>query len=138
IAPNAHRWLFVEQADVTMVRDAVVKLGMVFFLFVAGSEVYLREVRTVGRQGLVIGVVGTVLPIGAGVALVYATPASLWGEVVGIGRLPFSLFIGMNLANSANPVLARILMDLGLMRSRVATMAMTATVVDDIVNWTLY
>ena len=42
------------------------------------------------------------------------------------------------MANSANPVLARILIDLGMMKSRLATMMMTATVVDDLVNWTLY
>jgi len=138
IAPNAYDWLFVDNEQATTVRDAAVKLGMLFFLYVAGSEVDLADVRKIGRQALTIGLVGTLLPIAAGVALVYATPVSLWGEVVGIDRLPFSLFIGMNLANSANPVLARILMDLGIMRSRIAAVVMTATIVDDLVNWTLY
>jgi Kef-type K+ transport system membrane component KefB len=44
----------------------------------------------------------------------------------------------MNLANSANPVLARILMDLGLLNGGIGTMCMTATIVDDLVNWTLF
>jgi len=49
-----------------------------------------------------------------------------------------ALFVGMNLANSANPVLARILMDLGLLKDEIGTMCMAATVVDDLVNWTLF
>ena len=44
----------------------------------------------------------------------------------------------MNLANSANPVIARILMDLGLLKSEIGTLIMTATIVDDLVNWTLF
>jgi Kef-type K+ transport system membrane component KefB len=44
----------------------------------------------------------------------------------------------MNMANSANPVLARILMDLGLLKGDIGTMCMTATIVDDLINWTLF
>ncbi|HEX7132911.1 MAG TPA: cation:proton antiporter [Iamia sp.] len=138
IAPDVYDWLFDSGDLVTSTRGDIIKVGMLFFLYVAGSEVELSDVKTLGRRSLIIGLVGTVLPIAGGIALVYATPMSLWGESVGIGRLPFAAFIGMNLANSANPVLARILIDLGLMKSRIATVMMTATVVDDLVNWTLY
>jgi Kef-type K+ transport system membrane component KefB len=78
------------------------------------------------------------VPIGAGLALVYALPRDFWGEAVQIHFFAFALFVGMNLANSANPVLARILMDLGLLRSGIGTLCMTATVIDDLVNWTLF
>ena len=44
----------------------------------------------------------------------------------------------MNLANSANPVIARILMDLGLLSGPIGALIMTATIVDDLVNWTLF
>jgi len=44
----------------------------------------------------------------------------------------------MNLANSANPVIARVLMDLGLLRTPVGSLVMSATIVDDLVNWTLF
>jgi Kef-type K+ transport system membrane component KefB len=44
----------------------------------------------------------------------------------------------MNLANSANPVIARILMDLGLLKEEIGVVIMTATIVDDLVNWTLF
>jgi Kef-type K+ transport system membrane component KefB len=78
------------------------------------------------------------LPIALGVALVYAVPRGFWGPAVQEHFFPFALFIGMNFANSANPVIARILLDLGLLNGPIGSMIMTATIVDDLVNWTLF
>lgn len=138
LAPGVYEWLFESGELVDSTRGDIIKVGLLLFLYVAGSEVDLSDLRALGRRSLIIGLVGTILPILGGIGLVYVTPVSMWGESMGIGRLPFAAFIGMNLANSANPVLARILIDLGLMKSRIATVMMTATVVDDLVNWTLY
>jgi Kef-type K+ transport system membrane component KefB len=82
--------------------------------------------------------IGTVVPIATGVILVYALPREFWGQAVQAHFFAFALFVGMNLANSANPVLARILMDLGWLNREIGTMCMTATIVDDLVNWTLF
>lgn len=38
IAPSLYQWLFLSSADVTVVREAATKLGMLFFLFYAGLE----------------------------------------------------------------------------------------------------
>lgn len=138
VAPGLFEWLFASSANVTVVREASIKLGMLFFLFIAGLETNISDLRAVGRRAALIGLVGTVVPIAAGVALVYSLPRDFWGEAVQAHFFPFALFVGMNLANSANPVLARILMDLGLLSGPIGTMCMTATIVDDLVNWTLF
>lgn len=138
LAPAAYAWLFQSSADVALVRDASIKLGMLFFLFYAGSEVDLSDLRALGKRALCIGLVGTLLPIAAGVGLVYAVPRGFWGAAVQEHFLAFALFIGMNFANSANPVIARILMDLGLLKGPIGSLIMTATIVDDLVNWTLF
>jgi len=138
LAPCLFEWLFNSSTNVVVVRDASIKLGMLFFLFVAGLETNLSDLRKMGRKAALIGLVGTLVPIAAGVALVYALPRDFWGEAVQDHFFAFALFVGMNLANSANPVLARILMDLGLLNSGIGTMCMTATIVDDLVNWTLF
>ena len=119
-------------------RDAATKLGMLFFLFYAGLEVNLSDLKTLGRKAVLIGLIGTVLPIAAGVALVYALPRGFWGPAVQAHFFSFALFVGMNLANSANPVIARILMDLGLLTRPIGALIMSATIVDDLVNWTLF
>ena len=138
VAPGAYAWLFDSSPTVDAVRDASIKLGMLFFLFIAGFEVDLSDLRRMGKRAAVIGLVGTLLPIALGVGLVYAIPRDFWGPVVQEHFLSFALFIGMNLANSANPVIARILMDLGLRKSEIGATIMTATIVDDLVNWTLF
>jgi Kef-type K+ transport system membrane component KefB len=137
VAPSLYEWLFLSSANVTTVRDAATKLGMLFFLFYAGLEVNLSDLKTL-RKAVLIGLIGTVLPIAAGVALVYALPRTFWGPAVQAHFFSFALFVGMNLANSANPVIARILMDLNLLTSSIGALIMSATIVDDLVNWTLF
>jgi Kef-type K+ transport system membrane component KefB len=137
-APALYAWLFVSSANVALVRDASIKLGMLFFLFFAGLEVDLSDLKRLGRRAVLIGLIGTLVPIAAGVALVYGLPRDFWGPVAQEHFLSFALFIGMNLANSANPVIARILMDLGLLSGPIGALIMTATIVDDLVNWTLF
>ena len=138
LAPGIFAWLFQSSANVALVRDASIKLGMLFFLFIAGLEVNLSDLRRLGRKAISIGLVGTLLPIGVGVGLVYLLPREFWGPAVSGHFFSFALFVGMNLANSANPVIARILMDLNLLKGEIGTLIMTATIVDDLVNWTLF
>lgn len=138
LLPGIYGALFQGSPAVDDARDASIKLGMLFFLFIAGLEVDLGDLRRLGREALLIGLVGTLLPIAAGIGLVYALPAAFWGDTASTHLFAFALFIGMNLANSANPVLARILMDLGLLKTEIGTLIMTATIVDDLINWTLF
>lgn len=138
LAPSLYDWLFLSSADVTIVRDTATKLGMLFFLFYAGLEVNLSDLKTLGRRAVLIGLIGTIVPLGMGVALVYAVPRSFWGPAVQEHFTAFALFMGMNLANSANPVIARILLELRLLDRPIGALIMSATIVDDLVNWTLF
>jgi Kef-type K+ transport system membrane component KefB len=136
--PSLFGWLFAPSPAIDAVREASIKLGMLFFLFISGLEINLSDFTRMGRRALTIGLVATLLPILAGVALVLAVPVAYWGAEAAAHRVSFALFIGLNLANSANPVIARILMDLGLLNQELGATIMTATVVDDLMNWTLF
>src|SRR5512134_2689949 len=74
--PGLYQGLFLASPSVTVVREASIKMGMLFFLFIAGLETNLSEIKTVGRKASMIGIIGTLVPIAAGVALVYAVPRS--------------------------------------------------------------
>lgn len=137
LAPDLYERLFQGSAQVNTAREASIKLGMLFFMFIAGLEINLTDLRRL-RRSATIGLVGTLLPIVVGVVLVYGAPRSLWGSTVQAHFFSFAVFIGMNFANSANPVIARILMDLGLLRQNIGSLIMTATMVDDLVNWMLF
>ena len=138
LAPDAYEWLFKGSSSIAIVRDAMIKMGMLFFLFTAGLEVNLSDLRRLGKRAALIGLVGTLVPIGIGVLLVHTLPREFWGEAANRHLFSFALFVGMNLANSANPVIARVLMDLGLLKEDIGAVIMTATIVDDLVNWTLF
>jgi len=134
-APEWQDWLFSDGGAAATVRGGVIKLGMLFFLFVVGLEIDLGQFRKFGWAAVLIGIIGTAVPLASGVALVYALPEGMLPSRV--ARLPFGLFIGTALANTANPVLARILIDLGLFKQNLGAMLMTATIVDDLVSWSL-
>ena len=84
--PGLYLWLFQSSPNAAVVRDASIKLGMLFFLFVAGLEIDFSQMRQIGRKALLIGSVGTLVPIAAGVGLVYAIPRDFWGPA-GAGTL---------------------------------------------------
>jgi Kef-type K+ transport system membrane component KefB len=138
VAPAFYGWLFLTSDAVIAVRDTSIKLAMLAFLFAAGLEIDLSEPRRLGVRAGAIGLIGTLLPIAFGLGLVYAVPPEYWGAAVQPHFFSFALFVGMNLANSANPVIARILMDLRLLNTDVGALIMGATLVDDLVNWTLF
>src|SRR5215217_7005963 len=79
VSPNLYNALFASSAGVTTTRDATIKLGMLFFLYIAGLEVDISDLRRLGRKAALIGIVGTFLPIVAGVVLVYLMPIAFWG-----------------------------------------------------------
>jgi Kef-type K+ transport system membrane component KefB len=135
IWPEGHDWLFAGTGPDAMVRNGVIKLGMLFFLFVIGLEIDLAQFRKFGWPAVLIGIIGTAVPLVCGVVLVYLVPSEMLPSHV--AKLPFGLFLGTALANTANPVLARILLDLGLFKENLGAMLMTATIVDDLVSWSL-
>jgi Kef-type K+ transport system membrane component KefB len=134
LSPVGYDWLFPASGAVADVRGGAIKLGMLFFLFLVGLEINLRDIRRHGWGAILIGLTGTLVPLGCGVGIVYLFPG-IWGLQNEALRFPFALFIGASMANTANPVLARILYDLGLLKKEFGALLMTATVVDDIVAW---
>lgn len=136
IAPEWHASLFPATGESVALRGGAVKLGMLFFMFTVGLEINPRSVLQNGWTALGVGLMGTLVPLAAGVGMVYAMPG-LFPVADERFRFLLALFIGAALANSANPVLARILIDLGLLKDRIGAIIMSATVVDDLMSWTL-
>ena len=134
--PAQYGWLFPEAGLAAAVRGGTIKLGMLFFLFLVGLEINLADIRKHGGGAILIGLTGTLIPLGCGVAIVYLFP-SIWGLENESMRFAFALFIGASMANTANPVLARILYDLGLLKKDFGALLLTATVVDDLVAWSV-
>lgn len=136
LAPEFQAWLFPPSGPITSGRGAIARVGMLFFIVTIGLDISVGEFRRLGRQALSVGIIGTLVPLVLGFLMCYAFP-----HVIGVtpkDLFATALFMGSILSLSANPVIARILIDMGLFKSEIGRTIMSATLVDDLVGWGLF
>jgi Kef-type K+ transport system membrane component KefB len=136
-APNTYAWLFPTAGTVSTGREAVINLGMLFFLFVAGLEVNLTHLQRRGWSVFLTSISGIVAPFGLGFGFVVLLP-DLWGPQAKNNGLMFAVFMGTALSISALPVIARILMDLDLIKQELGVVVMAAATINDLIGWSLF
>jgi K+:H+ antiporter len=135
--PGIYAVLFPTTGAMPIVLDTVTTLGVVFFLLTAGLEVDLRSIFRQGKSALLVSLLGVVVPFSLGFVAAMGFPRFLGAEE-GADRLIFALFVGTALSISALPVIAKILMDLNLLRSEMGTVVMSSAMFDDLVGWILF
>jgi Kef-type K+ transport system membrane component KefB len=123
------RWVFTMLAQ----------LGLVFLLFLIGLEFDFRHLRRHSRAAVAISAAGVALPFLLGVALVplllpHLEPHPEGGPVPPLG---LALFLGTALSITAIPVLGRIMLELGINRSQIGAVTISAAAVDDATGWIL-
>ncbi|CAM6121388.1 unnamed protein product [Calypogeia fissa] len=120
--------------DSITVLDTFANTGLVFFMFMVGLELDLKALRKVGSQALAIAGAGMCLPfaVGAGVSVLIRHIIS-----PNVKFAPFLVFMGVAMAITAFPVLARILAERKLLTTNVGQMAMSAAAVNDVSAWIL-
>lgn len=132
--PASHAWLFPDTGHLPLARETLVKLGMLFYLFIAGLEVNTTYLKQRGLSTVLTSLLGIVIPFTLGFASVWFLP-HWWGQP---NPLMLSLFIGTALSISALPVIVRILKDLGLVNRDLGTVIIAAAIVNDLIGWTLF
>lgn len=115
----------------------VSKLGLILFMFFVGLEFDLGRSRGRDRlvQALLVSQASFVIPLGLGLLLALQLHATL--AEPGTSRLGLGLFVAAVLSTTAFPVLARILAERRLLRSRVGALAIAAAAIDDVQAWCL-
>jgi len=111
-------------------------LGLVLLMFQIGLQFDFAHLRESANRAAVIrvSVACLVLPFAAGFALTLAmTPA---GASEGT-RIDSALFVATAFSITALPILGRMMMELGLERSKLGVIAVTAAAVNDVVGWLL-
>ena len=131
-APGVHAALFPAASLPSL--SALATLGLMLFMFIVGAE--LRAVdgpRAQVKAATAVGVLGIGLPLLLGLAIspwLYPTLAP-----AGVDFWSFALFLATAMSVTAFPVLARILKDRGLTRTRSGQLALSAAVIDDGFVW---
>ncbi|MCP3804676.1 cation:proton antiporter [Allokutzneria sp. A3M-2-11 16] len=129
--PSGRAWLF--PAEVLSTLQVTAQLGLVTFMFLLGCELRLDEVRR-HRKAVWVTVAGSMgLPFAAGVGVALAAEGVIAGRFG--STTAYALFFGLAMAITALPVLARILVDLGLDDTAVGRLALTCAAVGDGAAW---
>ena len=120
-----------------LVLDGIVQVAVVMLLFIAGLEVDLNIVIRQGRQALLTSSFGLVIPFVLGAALPFLMP-----ELLSVDEdkdlVPFALFMGSSMAITALPVIARILMDIDLFKTKIGMLIISSAMITDLVGWLVF
>jgi len=111
------------------------QIGLILFMFVVGMELDLKVMRNKAQEAVVISHASIVIPFALGIGLAYFI--YLQFAPMGVQFLSFGLFLGIAMSITAFPVLARIVQERGLQKTRLGTIVITCAAADDITAWSL-
>lgn len=109
------------------------QIGLILFMFVIGMELDLKVLKTKARDAVVISHASIIVPYALGVGLAYFIYLEFAPE--NINFISFSLFMGIAMSITAFPVLARVIQERGMTKTKVGTIAITCAAADDITAW---
>jgi Kef-type K+ transport system membrane component KefB len=133
IAPGAFAWLFPEGPPRTLL-SGYTTVAVMLLLVVAGLEIDLSVVRKSGPVVLATSAFGIVVPFILGYGVGLLLPDSDLADPTRRGL--HAAFLGIALSISALPVIAKTLLDLGLMKTDLGIIILSSAVFDDIIGWT--
>jgi Kef-type K+ transport system membrane component KefB len=114
---------------------AVAQLGVILYMFMVGLELDPSLLKNRGYVVLATSHASIVLPFVLGVISALALYPRLAPS--GVGFTSFSLFMGVAMSITAFPVLARILSDYRLTRTKLGVLALSSAAVNDFTAWCL-
>ncbi len=109
------------------------QIGLILFMFIIGMELDLKVLKNRANEAIVISHASIVIPFALGIALAYFVYHDFAPE--GVAFLPFSLFMGIALSITAFPVLARIVQERGIHKTKLGAIVITCAAADDITAW---
>ncbi|WP_010250083.1 cation:proton antiporter [Myroides injenensis] len=111
------------------------QIGLILFMFVIGMELDLKVLKNKAHDAVLISHASIIIPFALGMTLAYYIFTSFAPE--GVEFLSFGLFLGISMSITAFPVLARIVQERGLQKTRLGTIVITCAAADDITAWCL-
>ena len=127
---------FILPATVSPYLYIISSVGVILYMFLVGVELDTQLLRRRTHSSVAISHASIIAPflLGSSLALWlyprYATQDVPFGV--------FALFMGISMSVTAFPVLARILTDSGMSRTKTGTIALACAAVDDVTAWCLF
>lgn len=136
-SPEAQELLFPLTGDNNIVLEGIIGVSVVLLLFIAGMEVELDLVWQQGKKALYTSLFALFVPLLTGFVASYFAP-TLFHMEDGDNKLVFSLFIGTTMAITALPVIARVLLDLNIFKSKMGMVIIASAMIIDILGWIIF
>ncbi|MBC8515629.1 MAG: cation:proton antiporter [Nitrosopumilus sp.] len=104
--------------------ELISTIAIFFVMLFIGLEMNLSEIRKAGKSAFIISITSLIIPFFAGYQL---------SIFFGLEFIE-SLFIGLLLSVTSVPVSAMILLELGVLKTKIGTTVMSVAVIDDIIS----
>ena len=134
LAPEWQNWLFPGGAQMSILY-ALSQIGLVLYMFLIGLDLNRGLLMQHSRDAVMISLSGIVAPIIAGGALgwVIADNPAVFTE--GMAPWQAALFIASAVSITAFPMLARIVRESGIAKTKIGTLTLAAASVNDAAAW---
>lgn len=133
--PAIGEWVVPQTETSGYLLETVSLVGAMFLLLITGLETDLALIRRHARTAMGVSAGGILVTFSSGFALGQMLPDFLLAD--GAQRLVFALFVATAMSISAIPVIAKVLMDLKLMRRDIGQTIIAAGMSDDTIGWIL-
>jgi Kef-type K+ transport system membrane component KefB/nucleotide-binding universal stress UspA family protein len=130
-----HAWASVFPPTSVVYLNTLSQVGVICFLFLVGLELDPKLLRNRGHSAVVISHVSIVAPFLLGCALTLVLYTRLFNHTQAMQFRSVALFMGASMSITAFPVLARILTERNLHKSKIGAVAITCAAVDDVTAW---
>jgi Kef-type K+ transport system membrane component KefB len=133
LAPAVSAYVF--PTSVGPFLGVISEVGVILYMFLVGLELDPGLLKRRGHAAVAISHASIIAPFLLGTLLsLILYPRLATGD---LRFTAFSLFLGVSMSVTAFPVLARILTDRGMHKSRMGVIALTCAAVDDVTAWCL-
>jgi Kef-type K+ transport system membrane component KefB/nucleotide-binding universal stress UspA family protein len=133
--PALGSWLVPHTPTQSYLLETFSLVGVLLLMLLTGIETDISLMRRQMRSALGVSLGGLLLPFISGLALGLLLPESML--VREDQRTVFALFLAIAMSISAIPVIAKVLMELNLLRRGIGQTIIAAAMVDDTIGWIL-
>jgi len=147
IAPNLQQWLFPKSpiiADAThlfpnpsmSILYTLSQVGLMIYMFLVGLDLDMNLLRNRAKSAGIVSIAGILVPFALGAIAAFGLHGK---ELFSSNITPWAaaLYMGASMSITAFPMLARILHERGLIKTKLGTLVLAAGSLDDAIAWCL-
>ncbi len=110
-------------------------IGLVLYMFSLGTHIDTHTMLRQSRKATVVSLSGILFPVLMGGIFAFFPYPQFAGPKANL--VSFMLLVGTAMAITAFPVLARLLAERRMLRTKIGTLALTCAAIDDVIGWCL-